>query len=400
MSETISPLRDKSGKIVGASKIARDITDRKRSELRLRQSEEFHRQVIENANAVPFRLRFGPSLGTGVYEYVGRGIETLVGVPPERFSEQTYNAMIEEVKITRPGIPRDPVECRRQMLEGSLTNYSVDVRIRNARGETKWLSDTSLPFADEKSGKITGAIGVLIDITERRQAEEALRQAEEKYRTIYEQALEGMYRTSPEGKSLGANPAMARILGYSSPEEVMAAISDSGNQVWKDPGQRLEYVRQLEEKGVIRGFECEFLRHDGTPIWVSLSSRRVSGADGSTLYYEGFIEDVTERKQAQNALQESEERFRTLSDKSLFGVYLIQDGKLAYVNDGLARIFGLGPEELTGIDPLSVIYPEDREYVANEMRDRLAGVPPKDRYEVRGLRKDGEIRLLELVGTR
>ena len=123
-----------------------------------------------------------------------------------------------------------------------------------------------------------------------------LKRAEDKYRNIFEGSVEGIFETSPQGQPLTANPALAKILGYASPDEFTSSIRDAANQVWANPDERAENVRLLEKQDVVLGFECQFLRKDGTKIWVSVSSRRVCGPDGKTLFYSGFVEDISERK--------------------------------------------------------------------------------------------------------
>ena len=160
---------------------------------------------------------------------------------------------------------------------------------------------------------------ILLLLAQRRRrkiAEESFRKSEEKYRSIFEGALEGIYQTSPEGRNLTANPALAKMLGYDCPAEVMSLITDLGNQAWVDPNQRLDYIRRLDESGFILNYECELYRKDKTRIWASLNARRVVGAAGGTLYYSGFIEDITERKKVEDALKRSEERYRALVQTS------------------------------------------------------------------------------------
>jgi PAS domain S-box-containing protein len=146
--------------------------------------------------------------------------------------------------------------------------------------------------------------GLLLQQRRRRLAEESLTRAEEKYRNIFDSALEGIYETSPQGQLLTANRTLAMMLGYDSPEEVISLIRDTANQVWADPNDRADYLRLLDEQNVVRGFECQFLRKDGTKFWVSLNTRRVAGPDGQTLLYSGFLEDITVRKQAVESLKE------------------------------------------------------------------------------------------------
>ena len=154
--------------------------------------------------------------------------------------------------------------------------------------------------------------GLLLQRRRKKVAEESLRKAEEKYRNIFEGAVEGIFETSPQGQPLTANPALARILGYDSPDEFISVIQDSAHQVFADPDKRAEYVGLLEKQDVVLGFECEFLRRDGTKIWASLNSRRVCGPDGKTLFYSGFMEDITERKQAEEELKKYREHLEEM----------------------------------------------------------------------------------------
>ncbi len=136
------------------------------------------------------------------------------------------------------------------------------------------------------------------DVTKRVQAEEALRHAEEKYRSIVENAVEGIFQSTPDGRFISVNPAMARMFGFDSPEQMIAERTDIGRQHYVDPSRRTEMRRMLEERGVVLGFVAEAYRRDGGTIWTSSNTRAVSDAEGAVLYYEGFIEDITERVRA------------------------------------------------------------------------------------------------------
>ncbi len=188
--------------------------------------------------------------------------------------------------------------------------FSFENRYRCKEGAYRWLQWSAAP-----AGNLIYAAAR--DVTERKESEESLRKAEEKYRHLFEGALEGIYETSREGKNLTANPALARMLGYDSAEEVASSITDAANQLWVNPNERKEYVRLIEEQNVVHGYECQFWRKDGTKIWVAISGRRVCGPEGQTLYYSGFIEDITGRKRAEEALRESEKEAQRVAREAL-----------------------------------------------------------------------------------
>ena len=139
--------------------------------------------------------------------------------------------------------------------------------------------------------------------------EEALRQAEEKYRNIYENAIEGIFQTSPEGRFISANPALARILGYDSPEELMEGVRDVAKQVYIREGQRQEYVRLMEAEGLARNFEAEVCCRDGSVRWVSLNARAVHNAEGSVIHEQYATERKAPQKKNQIAVRLGEGQF-------------------------------------------------------------------------------------------
>ena len=130
-----------------------------------------------------------------------------------------------------------------------------------------------------------------------------LQRAEAKYRSTFENAVEGIFQSMPGGRYLNVNPAMARIYGYDTPEEMIAAVTDIANQVYADPEMRREFTRRLKKEGKIEKFEARNLRKDGSIIWTSTNARIVRDAQGRVQYYEGFIQDITERKRAEEEIK-------------------------------------------------------------------------------------------------
>ena len=156
---------------------------------------------------------------------------------------------------------------------------------------------------------------IATDITERKQAEEFLRQAEQKYRSIFENAVEGIFQTTLEGQYISVNPALARMIGYDTPEESIKGVIDLSKQGYVNPEDRVRYKKTLEEQGIIQVFETQHYRKDGSIIWVSINARAVKDEAGKILYYEGTIEDITSRKLAEEELKHTLEKLR----KSLAG---------------------------------------------------------------------------------
>ena len=119
---------------------------------------------------------------------------------------------------------------------------------------------------------------------------------------MVENATEGIFQVTPDGRFLSVNPALARIAGYDSPEEMMKKTEDLAHQAYVSPERRLEYVKLLETEGRVSNFECQLYRKDGTSHWVCLSSHAVCDGDGKVLYFEGHLQDITERKLAEEQL--------------------------------------------------------------------------------------------------
>ncbi|NQE34474.1 PAS domain-containing sensor histidine kinase [Microcoleus asticus] len=144
------------------------------------------------------------------------------------------------------------------------------------------------------------------EFSTRRELESAYQQleaAEAKYRSIFENAGEGIFQSTPDGRYITANPALARIYGCDSPEEVTAKFTDIERQLYVDPARRKEFLRAIEESATVSDFESKIYRSDGSIVWISEKARAVRDSTGSLLYYEGLIEDITQRKQAQESLR-------------------------------------------------------------------------------------------------
>ncbi len=180
-----------------------------------------------------------------------------------------------------------------------LVNQEESTQV--ADGTWRTVLTTKLPLRDA-AGRIVSVVGVGRDVTERVRALQALQAAEKKYREIFERSLDGLYQTTPDGHILSANPALARILGYATPAELMAGGTDIVREGYVRPEQREEFKRLMAESGEVADFQYEVRRKDGRIIWVSETARSVCAPDGTLLYYEGSLTDITEKKKLETEL--------------------------------------------------------------------------------------------------
>jgi two-component system cell cycle sensor histidine kinase/response regulator CckA len=287
VSLTISPVQDSDGTIIGASVVGRDITAEKIAQEALRQANEtsIYSSPVPIVAADPQSLV--TMLNPAAADVFGWSEKEVIGKPV-------------------PIIPPDDTEAaallHRRLLSGE-TLTGVEVRRQRRDGSLLTISLSASPLWDENH-KVKGIIGFLTDITERKSAEEALRKAEEKYRSIFENAVEGIYQATPDGKYSSANPALARMLGFDTPEELMAARDDISHQEYINPELRTVFIRSIEELGVVQNFEYQAHCRDGKPIWLSASARAVRGTDGQLLYLEGTVQDITERRELEQQLRQ------------------------------------------------------------------------------------------------
>lgn len=212
-------------------------------------------------------------------------------------------------------------------------------------------------------------IGVGIDITDRKRIERALEESEEKYRRIFESSIEGIFQTSTDGRLITANPAFARMFQYGSPKEMVSEVTDIGAQLYTNREQREEFKRHLSAAGRLEDYQVECRRRDGTRIWVSVNAYALRDESGKIVCYEGTTEDITDRKKSEEALQESEARYRSLFNDSKDAVYVTgRDGELVDCNQAFLDLFGSPREEIIGTNIQAVyVNPSDRDRFVQEI---------------------------------
>ncbi len=234
-------------------------------------------------------------LENGQFQYVGLNPthEILTGIPSTKLQGKTPAQVLSSDTAS-------VIEQRYQACIETEETISYEECLP-FQGQQTWWFTSLTPLQDEK-GRIYRIIGSSINITERKQAEAALQQAEEKYRSIFENTDEGLFQTTPEGKYLSANPALAKIYGYSSPEELIACLQNINQQLYVDKSRRAEFVALMQAQERVSNFQSQVYRQDRSIIWIEENAHVVCNTKDKPLYYEGSVVDITMRKIWEEAL--------------------------------------------------------------------------------------------------
>jgi PAS domain S-box-containing protein len=221
-----------------------------------------------------------------------------------------------------------------------------------------------------------------------------VRTTEEKYRSIFDNATEGLFQTSADGHLLTANPAFAQILGYDSPEDMLATVTDVAQQIYVDPDDRLEAARLQKECGTIEGFEFESHRKNGERIWLSLNRRCITNQSGDVLYFEGSVEDVTTRRKIEDETRKARKQYESLVH-TIDGIVWELDVRtfaFTFVSKQSERILGYTPDQWLS-EPnfwIDHLHPDDRAWVLEFCRD--AASRRKDHeFDYRMIAADGRV---------
>ncbi|MEO8670504.1 MAG: PAS domain S-box protein [Tahibacter sp.] len=274
--------------------------------------------------------------------------------------------------------------------EHRVCNQAIEFQARDGRRLRARLQCELL----EENGRVL-ALAIAQEVAAG-EADEAQPVDAQSYRSLFLAAAEGIYRSLPQGGLIDANPALARILGYPSPSSLLRELARPSRQMYVNPEHCERLYGQLNGLGVIENVRSEVFRLDGSTIWISENARVVRGTDGRVLFYEGTIIDITAQVEAESALRQSEELYRILVDNCRDGVFLIQGGKVIFINHAMAQMLGYRVDELINSEYMALIAPESHDAQARRRAEREAGSTDLQGYEIFMLCRDGTRRMVEV----
>jgi len=360
-----------------------DVTERRRAEEALRESEERYRALVELSPEAIFVASDGKHVfvnSAGLKLFGASSPDQILGKQVMDVIRPDYHEAVAEriQEAMRTGKAPPAAEEKFLRLDGT----EIDVEVRAA------------PLIYQGRPAMQA---VVRDISDRKQAEETLRLSEQNFRDSIESSPLGIRIVDEDGNTLYANQSFLDIYGYNS-LDILEAVPRRKRYTPKSYKEHDERIKKRKRgEYVPSNYEISIVRKDGQIRHLAVSRGEVLW-DGKR-QFQVLYQDISERKQAEKSLKESEEKFRLLTEKSVIGIYIIQDSKMAYVNPSCAKIFGYEPEEIIGLlTPADIIHPDDIGSVMKRLSERLEGKVEGREISYRAIKKDGSIIYVEVYG--
>lgn len=359
-----------------------DITERKRAEENLRDSEARLWDLYDNAPNAYF------SVGTdGLIRKCNKGAEELLGYPREVLEGKR----VLDLYMDSPEGKEKAAKVLQKFISGEQVT-SEELQMQKADGSPIWIS-LSVNALRDADGKVVESRSAVVDITERKNIEEAQRQSEERLRMIYESGMLGMGFCDLDGRVLDANDTYLAMIQCSREDLLNNRIN------WREitPAEHLPAdlngFDELMSTGRCTPYEKEYLLPNGTRVPVVIGGALISGSSSTAI---AFALDITERKQAEEALRASEEKYRLLVDKAQEAIFVVQDTVFRFANPRLEEIVGFSSDELIGKSFGGFVHPDDRKTVIENHYRRLNGEVFPSRYEIRIIDKQNIVKWVEI----
>ena len=342
VSENTRVVRDPAGQAIFFEGSLEDITAQVQAERELAQSQALYQVLLDNSRDGVFLIQHGVVL------FANRALAQILGYAPEELIGKNYLDVVDAAD-------RPVQEARRSQRESGsreLQSYEVHMLARDGR---RVLCEVRADAVDYQGA--IASTGTLRDVTEERARQRALEDAERRYRELFEDSPVGLFRSSLDGAITEVNPAMASMLGFASPAELKQHFR-SMLDVYAEPSERQLLVERALRDGAFSHHETKVHDAQGNVRWVSTNVRLTRDANDAPAHFTGSALDVQDRREMQQALISSENKYRTLVEQSHVGVFILDDGKLAYANGALSGMLGFETGELVGCDYHDLLAPE------------------------------------------
>jgi len=375
----------KDGNIVEIQYNAKDITEEKQAEERLRESEKKYRTILENMTEGYYEIDLAGNLAffnDSSCQILGYTRDEMMGMNNRKYMDEENARKVYRIfnEVYRTGKP-----CPRADWES----------IR--KDGTKLSISSSVSLITDSQGKPIGFRGLLSDITEQKKAEETLRRSEGKYRTILESVIEGYYEVDLAGNFTFVNDSICHNIGYSRDE--MMGMNNRDYMDEQTARKVLERYAEVYTTGQpARGFDFEIIRKDGTKLFISVSISLMTDSKGEPTGFRGVVRDITEEKQAEEDLRKSEERYRSLFETATDGIFTM-DLKTRFTsgNKKAEEMCGYSRDELLGEYATLILPEEEIPRMADVFKKVLRG--ETDTYETRIITKNGDLLPVEVTSS-
>ena len=326
--------------------------------------------------------------------YITPSIQKVLGFTPEERIHQTLHQQLTPESMTRAiDMMTKELALEEQGTADPTRALNIELEYYHKDGSTRWL-DVIVTGIRNDQGELTALHGVSRDITARKQAEEALRESERRYREFFATSRDCVFITSKEGNWIDFNDAALEFFGYDNREELFQVPISA---LYVDKEERTRFITHIENQGYVKEYPIKLKRKDGAVIDTLITAEFRRNEDSSKIEYYGTIRDITQSKRAEEEKRKSEENFRRSLDESPLGARIVSvDGETLYANRALLDIYGYETVAELRETPTKIRYtPKSYEEFLVRREKRRMGQPLPSEYEISIFRKDGEIRRLQ-----
>ena len=380
------PLKNQKGEVICFRGIGRDITQRTQMEETLSQSEEKYRTILENIEGGYYEVDLA-----GNFTFFNDSMCRILGYSPEEMKGMNNQQYTDK-------------ESAKKLFQAFTEVYKTGKPIKGSdwhiirKDGTKRIGEASVSLLKDSSGNPIGFRGITLDITARKQAEVQLQKSEERYRTILENIEDGYYEVDLNGDFTFFNDSMCVLLGYS--QEEMVGMNNRQYTDKENAKKLFQTFNEVYRTGEpAKAFDWQIIRKDGTKRSIEASISLLKDLSGNAIGFRGITRDATERKQAEETMRQSEERYRTILDEMEDG-YMELDiaGNLTFVNDATCRHSGYSREEMIGTSFKSHMAKEEFDNMYKAFGNIYITGKPERGIFYKLLRKDGTTAFAELAG--